>query len=96
MLCKISRPKQTNITPIKASDSDTNLPALSCDSIYMRLVYHHFTKPNAIDSNLHKSLKHGGRLAIIDEEPMKGTTIPDGVRRNRSGTVSPKRCSSVS
>jgi len=38
----------------------------------MRLVYHHFTKPNAIDSNLHKSLKHGGRLAIIDEEPVKG------------------------
>lgn len=38
--------KQSNITPIKASDSATNVPDLSCDSIYMRLVYHHFTKPS--------------------------------------------------
>jgi len=30
-------------------------------------------------------------LAIIDEEPVKGTTIPDGVLRNQLGTVFPKR-----
>jgi ubiquinone/menaquinone biosynthesis C-methylase UbiE len=83
--------KQTNITPVKASDSDTKLPHLSCDSIYMRLVYHHFTKPREMDSSLFQSLKHGGRLAIIDEEPRKGTTIPEGVPKNRLGHGIPQR-----
>jgi len=81
----------TNITTIKASDSDTNLPDLSCDSIYMRLVYHHFTKPNDMDSSLFRSLKHKGRLAIIDEEPVKGTTIPEGVPKNRLGHGIPQK-----
>ena len=77
--------KQPNITPIKASESETNLPDLCCDSIYMRLVYHHFTKPRDMDSSLFRSLKHGGRLAIVDEEPGKGSTIPEGVPKNRGG-----------
>jgi ubiquinone/menaquinone biosynthesis C-methylase UbiE len=80
-----------NITPIKASGSDTNLPNSSCDSIYMRLVYHHFTEPRSIDSSLFKSLKHGGRLAIIDEEPMKGSSIPEGVPKNRLGHGIPQK-----
>jgi ubiquinone/menaquinone biosynthesis C-methylase UbiE len=81
----------TNITAIKGSDSDTNLRDLSCDSIYMRLVYHHFTKPNDMDSSLFRSLKHNGRLAIIDEEPVKGTTIPEGVPKNRLGHGIPQK-----
>ena len=52
--------KQTNIIPIKASDSDTKLPDLYCDSIDMRLVYHHFPKPSEMDFSLFPSLKHGG------------------------------------
>jgi len=77
--------KQPNITPIKASESETNLPDLCCDSIFMRLVYHHFTRPRDMDSSLFRSLKHGGRLALVDEEPRKGTTIPKGVPKNRRG-----------
>jgi ubiquinone/menaquinone biosynthesis C-methylase UbiE len=77
--------KQTNITAVKASESATDLPEFCCDSIYMRLVYHHFTKPTDMDSSLFRSLKHGGRLAIIDEEPRDGSTIPEGVPKNRLG-----------
>lgn len=77
--------KQTNITAIQASESQTNLPDLCCDSIYMRLVYHHFTNPSEIDSSLFRSLKRGGRLAVIDEEPREGSTIPEGVPKNRLG-----------
>jgi len=36
-----------------------------------------------MDSSLFRSLKHKGRLAIIDEEPVKDTTIPEGVPKNR-------------
>jgi ubiquinone/menaquinone biosynthesis C-methylase UbiE len=83
--------KQTNIIPVKGSDSAANLPNLSCDSIYMRLVYHHFTKPREMDSSLFRSLKHGGRLAIIDEEPRNGTAIPEGVAKNRLGHGIPQK-----
>lgn len=83
--------RQPNIIPIKASDSDSNLPILSCDSIYMRLVYHHFTKPSEMCASLFRSLKHRGRLAIVDEEPSKGSTIPEGVPKNRLGHGIPQK-----
>jgi len=76
---------QTNIVVVKSSESSVNLPPGCCDSIYMRLVYHHFTKPDAIDASLLRSLKAGGRLAVIDEEPRPGSTIPEGVPGNRVG-----------
>jgi hypothetical protein len=57
----------------------------------MRSVYHHFTKPREMDSSLFRSLKHGGRLAIIDQEPRKDTTIPEGVPKNRLGHGIPQK-----
>jgi ubiquinone/menaquinone biosynthesis C-methylase UbiE len=82
---KESATKEKNITPVQAAEADTNLPPACCDSIFMRLVYHHFTKPADIDASLFRSLKPRGRLAVIDEEPRKGSTVPDGVPRNRIG-----------
>src|ERR1035437_1173310 len=37
--------KNKNITALKAGESQTNLPPDCCESIFMRLVYHHFPKP---------------------------------------------------
>lgn len=74
-----------NITAIEGTADSAHLPPRSCDSIFMRLVYHHFTQPLAMDASLLTSLKPGGELAVIDEEPRPGTTIPDGVPRNRLG-----------
>jgi ubiquinone/menaquinone biosynthesis C-methylase UbiE len=80
-----------NITAVAAGEADTNLPGGCCDSIFMRLVYHHLTKPAEIDASLFRSLKPGGRLAVIDEEPRKGTTIPPGVPKNRGGHGMPRK-----
>lgn len=80
-----------NITALKAAEASTNLPAECCDSIFMRLVYHHLTKPAEIDASLFRALKPGGRLAVIDEEPRKGTQIPPGVAQNRGGHGVPQR-----
>lgn len=77
--------KDKNITATRAAEADTNLPAGCCDSIFMRLVYHHLTKPAEIDTSLFRSLKPGGRLAIIDENPRKGSVLPEGVPKNRGG-----------
>lgn len=83
--------RQKNITFIKASETDTNLPRECCDSIFMRLVYHHFTKPDEMAASLFKSLKAGGRLAVIDEEPRAGTAVLNGVPKNRQGHGVPQK-----
>jgi len=82
---------EKNITALKAGETDTNLPPLCCDSIFMRLVYHHLTKPAEIDASLFRSLKKGGRLAVIDQEPREGTSIPEGVPTNRGGHGVPQK-----
>jgi len=74
-----------NIVAVKAAEADTNLPPACCDSIFMRLVYHHFTKPTEINASIFRSLRPEGRLAVIDENPRKGSTIPEGVPKNRGG-----------
>lgn len=75
--------KEKNITPVKVTATETNLPAEGCDSIYMRLSYHHLTSPAEIDASLFRSLKPGGLLAVIDEDPVPGAPIPEGVPKNR-------------
>lgn len=76
---------QANIVVVQSSETSVNLPSACCDSIFMRLVYHHFTKPVDIDASLLRALKPGGQLAVIDEEPRPGSTIPEGVPANRIG-----------
>jgi ubiquinone/menaquinone biosynthesis C-methylase UbiE len=80
-----------DITVIRGSETKTDLPAACCDSIYMRFVYHHLTKPAEIDESLFQSLRPGGLLAVIDENPRKGTSIPEGVPRNRGGHGVPEK-----
>lgn len=79
------------IIPVRAGEGDTNLPAACCDSIFMRLVYHHLTKPAEIDASLLRALKPGGLLGVIDEDPPSGSSIPDGVPKNRGGHGIPEK-----
>jgi len=83
--------KEKNITAIKAGETGTNLPPECCDSIFMRLVYHHLTKPADVDASLLRSLKPGGRLAVIDEEPNPSDPVPAGVPKNRGGHGIPQK-----
>jgi predicted methyltransferase len=83
--------KERNITAVKAAEAGTNLPPLCFDSIFMRLVYHHLTKPAEIDASLFQALKPGGRLAVIDEDPSEGSSIPEGVPKNRGGHGIPQK-----
>ena len=83
--------KQKNINAIKGTEAETNLPPECCDSIFMRLVYHHLIKPVEIDASLFRSLKPGGELAVIDEEPKPGSSKVDGVPENRGGHGIPQK-----
>jgi len=57
----------------------------------LRRVYHHLTKPVEFDANLVRSLKSGGRLAIIDFPPRAGLEPVEGVPSNRGGHGIPEK-----
>ena len=59
----------SNVTVIEGAVSRTNLPDACCDALFSRLVYHHLTDPAAINADIFRALRPGGRLVIIDFEP---------------------------
>lgn len=83
--------KEKNIVALKAGETATNLPPECCDSIFMRLVYHHLTKPAEVNASIWQSLKPGGMLAVIDEPPRPNSSVPEGVPRNRGGHGIPQK-----
>jgi SAM-dependent methyltransferase len=69
-----------NVTVVEGAAAETKLPDAACDAIYVRLVYHHFGDPPAMNASLLRSLKPGGRIAILDFMPTSKVTAPPGKR----------------
>jgi SAM-dependent methyltransferase len=88
---QVAKRKLENVTVVEGAAGDTNLPSDCCDSIFLRHVYHHITEPQDFDKNLVRSLKPGGRLAIIDFPPGRLTDKVEGVPSNRGGHGIPKK-----
>lgn len=88
---EVAKRKLQNVVVVESKEADTNLPAACCDAIFLRRVYHHLTKPAEFDSNLVRSLKPGGRLAIIDFPPRAGLDPVEGVPANRGGHGIPQK-----
>jgi ubiquinone/menaquinone biosynthesis C-methylase UbiE len=63
---------QAHITVMAGDPNKTNFPDACCDAIFMRNVYHHFADPVAMNDSIFRSLKPGGRIAIVDFEPNRG------------------------
>lgn len=55
-----------NVTVVVAGERDTNLPDACCDAVYMREVFHHFGDKAVMAAALRRSIRPGGRLAVID------------------------------
>jgi ubiquinone/menaquinone biosynthesis C-methylase UbiE len=88
---EVAKRKLENVIVVESKEADTNLPAGCCDAIFLRRVYHHLTKPVEFDANLVRSLKPGGRLAIIDFAPRAGLEPVEGVPSNRGGHGIPQK-----
>jgi len=88
---EVAKRKLQNVVVVDSKDADTNLPTGCCDAIFLRRVYHHLTKPTEFDANLVRSLKPGGRLAIIDFPPRSGLDPVEGVPSNRGGHGIPQK-----
>jgi ubiquinone/menaquinone biosynthesis C-methylase UbiE len=59
----------SNVSVIKGSISETNLPEHCCEALFSRVVYHHLTEASAINADIFRAIRPGGRLVIIDFEP---------------------------
>lgn len=81
----VEREQLTNVTVLEGASGATNLPALCCDAILIRDVYHHLTQPQDILKSVAAALKPGGRLAIVDFPPRPNSELPSGVPPNRNG-----------
>jgi ubiquinone/menaquinone biosynthesis C-methylase UbiE len=88
---EVVKRKLGSVIVVESKEADTNLPAGCCDAIFLRHVYHHLTKPAEFDAGLVRSLKRGGRLAIIDFAPRAGLEPVEGVPSNRGGHGIPQK-----
>jgi len=88
---EVARRKLANVIVVESKEADTNLPTACCDAIFLRRVYHHLTKPAEFDASLVRSLKPGGRLAIIDFPARAGLEPVEGVPSNRGGHGIPQK-----
>src|SRR5260370_41378835 len=88
---EVAKRKLANVIVVESKEADTNPPAGCCDAIFLRRVYHHLTRPVEFDAGLVRSLKSGGRLAIIDFAPRAGLGPLKGVPRNRGGHGIPQK-----
>ena len=88
---EVAKRKLGNVIVEESKEAETNLPAGCCDALFLRRVYHHLTKPAEFDASLVRSLKPGGRLAIIDFAPRAGLEPVEGVPSNRGGHGIPQK-----
>ena len=80
-----------NVTVIEGAVSRTNLPDACCDALYSRMVYHHLSDPDAINADIRRALRPGGRLLIIDFEPGGALDIfPSNTAERHGGHGTPK------
>jgi ubiquinone/menaquinone biosynthesis C-methylase UbiE len=88
----VSQAGLTNVKVIPGMVSGTNLPEACCDALFTRHVYHHLSDAAAINTDIHRALRPGGRLLIIDFEPlglMSWFSRPDTTERH-GGHGTPK------
>ncbi|HLH08763.1 MAG TPA: methyltransferase domain-containing protein [Terriglobales bacterium] len=76
-----------NVTVEASHAFDCRIPANSCDAIYMRAVYHHFTDPAQMNGSIFRALRPGGTLAVVDFTPRwwLAPCMPKGIPANRGG-----------
>ena len=63
-----------NITPVLCAADSVLLPPESVDIVYICDTYHHFEYPAATLASIHRAMRTGGRLAVIDLERIPGVS----------------------
>lgn len=64
--------KITNVEAVKCTATSAELPANSVDAVFICDTYHHFEFPFRTMASIHKALRPGGRVIVIDFHRIKG------------------------
>lgn len=66
--------KRTNVVPVLCDEDSVRLPTASVDIIFSSDVYHHFEYPQLTLASIHRALRPGGRMVVIDFERIEGVS----------------------
>jgi FkbM family methyltransferase len=62
----------SNVETVRCSDKSCEVAAGSVDLVFVCDTYHHFEFPSRTTTSIHKALKRGGRLIVIDFHRIEG------------------------
>lgn len=69
---RAARAKAANVTTILCTERSVELPEASVDLAFICDVYHHFEYPKSTLATLHRAIKPGGGLVLIDFKRIAG------------------------
>ena len=73
---EVKRKHAKNIAIVKGADDDPKLPAGALDAVLIVNAYHEMPKYESMLRHIRESLKPGGRLAILDNRPLRTAQRP--------------------
>ncbi len=83
--------KLPNVTFVKGTDTDPELPAAAVDIVLALDVYHHFDYPEKMLAAIHQALKPGGKLVVVDyykrQEAMPGGRALTHIRLDMADVI---------
>lgn len=65
----------TNVEPVRGSVTDPNLPAGEVDLAFIVDAYHEFSHPREMARGIHRALRPGGRLVLVEYRG-EDSTVP--------------------
>ncbi|MCC7086267.1 MAG: methyltransferase domain-containing protein [Pirellulales bacterium] len=74
-----------NVDPVLATQDSTQLPADSVDVAFICDTYHHFETPAKTLASIHRAMKPGGRLILIDFRRIPGKSSDWVMHHVRAG-----------
>lgn len=74
-----------NVETLLCQDDSTKLPENSVDAAFICDTYHHFEFPRKTLASLHKAIKPGGRLILIDFRRIEGESTAWTMEHVRAG-----------
>ena len=75
----------TNVQGVVNTPTDVGLPADSLDLAFLSDTYHHFEYPASMLAAIHRALRSGGRLIVIDFRRQPGRSSPWVMGHVRAG-----------
>jgi ubiquinone/menaquinone biosynthesis C-methylase UbiE len=74
-----------NVTPVLCNEDQVDLPPASVDLAFICDTYHHFEFPYRTLTSLHRAIKPGGRLVIVDFKRIEGVSSEWTLSHVRAG-----------